>query len=101
MKKTILAIVAAIAAVFTVATPSKAQSPTPSATVAPIAVPSPTVVAVKQPINVTLSVAQVQQIVTALTAAGINLPSGIQSVSYRAIATGTNAGGAWVQVRFQ
>ena len=96
MKKTILTLLAATTLLTVTA---KAQSPTPSPTAAPIVLPTPTLA--PQPINVTLSAAQVQKIVTALTGAGINLPSGIQGVNFRMVTTGANAGGAWVQLRFQ
>jgi hypothetical protein len=90
-----------LAAVALLALDVSAQSPTPSPTAAPIVLPSPTVIPVTQPISIILTAAQVQAIVTALTGAGINLPSGIRGVNFRLITTGTNSGGAWVQLRFQ
>lgn len=73
-----------------------AQSPTP----APIVVPTPAVLQVEQPVNITLSPDQVQGLVTVLASAGITLPPGIKNLNLRIITTGTNAGGAVVNLRF-
>jgi hypothetical protein len=95
--------VVALALAFTAVEPStlNAQSQTPSPAAAPIVVPSPTVIPVTQPIRFSLSPAQIAEIVSALSGAGISLPSGVKGLNLRIITTGTNAGGAWVQLRFQ
>ena len=97
MKTNIATILAALAVAFTI----HAQSPTPSPTAAPIVVPSPTAIPVTQPVRLVLSAAQLQEVVAALSGAGISLPSGIVGVNLRVITTGSNAGGASVQLRFQ
>jgi len=95
MKKTIAIIGAVLVAVVI-----HAQSPTPSPSAAPIVVPTPAVVQVEQPVTIALSPAQVQGLVTTLATAGITLPAGIKNLNLRVITTGTNAGGAIVNLRF-
>ena len=97
MNKTITSTALALMAALTI----HAQSPSPSPTAAPIVIPSPTAIPVVQPIQMTLSAAQLSALVTAITSAGVTLPSGIVNLNLRVITTGTNAGGAWVQLRFQ
>lgn len=92
MKKHLALATAVILSALTI----HAQSPTP----APIVVPTPSTIEVVQPVNINLSPAQVQGLVTTLAAAGITLPPGIKNLNLRIITTGTNAGGAVVNLRF-
>jgi hypothetical protein len=97
MNKYIISTTLALMAALTI----YAQSPSPSPTAAPIVVPSPTAIPMVQPIYMALSAAQVQALVTAISSTGVTLPPGIVNLNLRVITTGTNTGGAWVQLRFQ